>query len=219
MNRNKNRFLNHIRIMFQRKSIFSLILLAVPLVSSAQFGQDPDWPCIQRLVVDVAPGVIWNGPDPFEYGPGWEDSSEIVQIVNQVTGRRADMDRAKKLIHEFSENQTPDTKNKNLTKLFYGVWDTMNNQRKRYIKKIIKFSRHQQAVAIQVEALLNQLEESSSKPEAVESLEYQQIESTLNWHQRIYDQRERSMKSICDQPVLIEEHLGKIARIILAQLN
>ena len=28
----------------------------------AAAGEDPDWPCVQRLVPEIAPAVIWAGP-------------------------------------------------------------------------------------------------------------------------------------------------------------
>ena len=28
----------------------------------AAAGEDPDWPCVQRLVPEIAPAAIWAGP-------------------------------------------------------------------------------------------------------------------------------------------------------------
>ena len=70
-----------------RPLVFALFVLAgVPAVVPAQApesAQDPDWPCDQALVPQIAAAVVWDGP-PVE-GLAWRDAPPVVALVGQVT--------------------------------------------------------------------------------------------------------------------------------------
>jgi hypothetical protein len=52
--------------------------------------------------------------------------------------------------------------------------------------------------------------EAQTAPESV--ARQAEIEETLRWHERVYDQRERAIQSLCERPVVLEEKLSAVLR-------
>lgn len=195
------------------------MLMLTAWSANAQFNQPPDWPCIQRFVEEVAPGIVWPGPDPYQYEENWRNLPQVSVLVKQLTGTDSSLD-FQKLVSNFAANEPSDTKTKNLSLLFLGVWETLNDRRKSYMKKIIKFAEHQSDIADQLEDLLTQAENIPSETgPANKSEEVQELESRVYWHMRVFDQRERTMIHLCEQPILLETQLGEIARTIYNELD
>ena len=93
-----------------------------------------------------------------------------------------------------------------------------NERRSRYLDGIRRYTRQQIAISEQIETTLNQLaalDESASENPA---LDRDEIEQALVWHERLYDQRERSIRALCEQPVALEEHLAAVLRELAARL-
>ena len=171
------------------------------------FNQNPDWPCIQSLVTEVSPAIVWAGYDLSTLNDEWRTNPEIVPLIDALVQDRTDVDEAHELIAEFSEKQSSSDKNRNLAALFLGAWEQMNQKRKGYINKIIRYARHQRDIAIQVEDLLNRLDEISNNPVQDSESKSAELLETVQWHQRVYDQRERAVPLLCEQPVLLEEKI------------
>lgn len=205
---------------FRRSSVVLLSVLSVVGGSAhAQPTTDPDWPCVQRLVPDVSAAVIWAGPLPEPPNQRWRDTEPVADLVERLTSRRTSAMKAQELIAEFAESATIDQKDKQLTLLFTGILETLNARRRDYIDTIKRFTRHQNAVAAQVEQLLNELTELEAKTGGDVDARRREVEETVRWHQRVFDQREKSILALCEQPVEVEQSLGELARVIAGFLD
>ena len=194
------------------------LLMLSALSTNAQINQPRDWPCIQQFVEEVVPAIVWPGPLASQYGEDWRDLPHVADFAGQLTG--ASSPDSQDLISQFAANEPPAAKTKNLTLLFFGVWEMLNDRRRNYMQKIIKYSEHQRAISDQLEDLLIQLESFAADPESIKLIEdYQELESRVHWHMRVFDQRERTILHLCEQPVLIETRLGEIARMIYNELD
>src|SRR3546814_988040 len=68
---------HHKREMTLRATTFlCLAILTLPAAArAAASSQDPDWPCIQRLVPRIVAAQVWAGPEPD--AAAWNDDREI----------------------------------------------------------------------------------------------------------------------------------------------
>ncbi len=207
--------------MFRTIKIIIGLISLIAMNANAQVEQIPDWPCIQQFVEEVAPAVIWAGPDPTPFASKWQEAPHVVNLVRQLTD---DSDSESldyhKLISEFSSSLPTNSKNEDLTSLFYGVWETFNDRRKRYMRKIIKYAKHQREVSYQLANLLEEIENFDTQSDAAQQAEeFQELEERVNWHMRIFDKREKAIIFLCERPILIEERLGEVARAIYSVLD
>src|SRR5687767_6874754 len=88
------------------------LLFAAPVAAAAATGQDPDWPCIQRLVPQIAPAAIWPGP-PIEQvnGPA---SPRIDELAGELSARRVPMEEATAQVDGFAASLDDAQKNEQL---------------------------------------------------------------------------------------------------------
>jgi len=61
---------------------------------------------------------------------------------------------------------------------------------------------------------------SAAKDEPAVQLgkEFQDLETRFQWDKRIFEERAQALRSVCDTPVLLEQHLFEIARSIQERL-
>lgn len=184
---------------------------------------DPEWPCIQRLVMEVSPAVMWPLPVEEAMHTQWRENDDLRQLAEDLGDMAAYTEVEKQRVAAFAAS-VPDTdKESQLSLLAVGVLDVSNGVRQHYIQGIKRYTRQQIAIAGQIEETLNQislLDGEGGKGSAEGSLTPEQAEllSTLKWHERVYDQREHAIRSLCDQPVELEETLSDVLRDIAQYL-
>ena len=169
--------------------ILSISLPSLPLQAQQN---DPEWPCIQRLVPKIVIAVIWPQPvDPAAVGD-WHEDPALFQVASRLSDIETLGETERRLIAEFAESAPPAARGERLNKLAYGIVELSNERRDRYIRGIKAYTRQQISIAAQVEAGLNRLAELDANPQAENAGSREEIEQTLRWHQRVYDQRENA---------------------------
>ena len=96
------------------------VALFIPLPSSqaqAPSSEDPDWPCIQRKVPEISPGMVWAGPPIGKLENAWRNDPEINQLASKIASRSMAIEDAKKVIENFASGLGAD-RNRKLTMLF-----------------------------------------------------------------------------------------------------
>ena len=51
----------------------------------AAASEDPDWPCVQRLMPELSPATVWGGPPVDDAAPAWRETPAVRQ------GRRPEL--------------------------------------------------------------------------------------------------------------------------------
>ena len=185
--------------------------------ASAQPHQDPDWPCIQRLVPTLAAGQIWSGPPIDGIGGQWSGDSDVAGIVNQVTSRRVSIEEAVDQAKAFAEGLEPGEQDR-LTLLFAGIFQRINESRTSAITAIKRYMRAQRGMVDALSAEVAELEALQQDPTAnAERIE--DLTGSIEINRRIFADRRRALRPLCEQPVLLEERLGALARTIMAHLG
>ncbi len=175
---------------------------------------DPDWPCIQRMVPEMSPGMVWAGPPLDGLGSAWKQDDEVKELSRHIAERRTSPDAAAASIRKFAEGAGSE-KERRLTLLFAAVFEKINAERSSIMNGIRRYARKQRALAEKIEGQGVALAKLGAEDgERRKALEEQQI-----WDTRIYDEREQSLTFVCETPVLLEKRLFRIGREIMAQLN
>lgn len=183
-------------------------------------SRDPDWPCIQRKVPHISAGMMWAGPPVDEQDRSWEKSEELSALVHKLASRRLPVEKAEAMIADFAKQQG-DQKNRQLTLLFTGLLQTINEERNDIIRGIARYA-HQQAA--RAERIKKEREElaalyAEKSPSDEVRQKRNQLEEKLNWDTRIFDEREQSLTYVCESPKLLEQRLFALARAIQQHLD
>lgn len=181
-------------------------------------GVEPDWPCPQKYVAEMSWGATWTGPSLDTALESWHDNTKLREIITLLSDDTTTEAEAITAINDFADSVEGD-KEKELTELFAGLFETMNNQRTSAQAGIKRFFRRQEKVVENVNAAGAVLHDLDEKKVKHDSEEYLDARKRLAWHTRVFDERQKLTPYMCDVPVIIERHLGTYARAIEAQLE
>jgi hypothetical protein len=181
--------------------------------AAAATGENPDWPCVQRLVPEIAPAVIWAGP-PLD-SIDLESSPATEQLAGELAARRVPLAKAEEHVDAFAATLAPERKDEQLTTLFARTLEIINRDRTSIIEAIKKYARGERALA---ENITEKNERLSELP-ADQVLERDALIAERDWDIRIYDDRRASLTYLCEQPVLLEQRAFALARTIAGHLE
>lgn len=191
------------------KCCLALLCLCLPIQFVA--AQDVEWPCVQVLVPTVELAVMW--PEPVEPAvfDDWLKNKEVAALARHLSDLDEYTDQDSSMVGDFASGIAESEAIEQLNLLAAGTLTLFNERRTFYIQGIRKYTRQQNAMALQVEDGLNKLEAFGEDNTSKEAME---IEETVRWHQRIFDQREQAIRLLCEQPVILEQTLSAIVRDI-----
>jgi hypothetical protein len=197
----------------------SLVALAVAHGTPAAAAEptENDWPCIQRLVPELAVSQMWAGPPP----EGGEEPSgsdgEMAQLAHRLASRAVPAEEAEAAIDRFAEGLAPEERNAQLARLFGDVLEQINRERSQIIAGIKRYTRKQQHLAEKIaqdsQKLAHLQPGTTPDPQTRELLEARQ------WDLRVFEDRRRILTQICEQPVLLEQRAFSLSRAMQARLE
>jgi hypothetical protein len=194
----------------------ALAFCAVASAGTAATRRDPDWPCQQIKVPTISAAAVWSGPS-FEGLQPWRDNQEVTDLVERLAARRTSLDEAQKLIDAFSDKAGPE-KRARLLLVFAGVFEELNKQREEVIGGLARVAHRQTQSADQIRAENHDFLELRDKPDG-DPNKLKELGDKLDWETRIFEDRSRSISFACEVPVLIEQRLFAIARMIEAKME
>ena len=184
--------------------------LLAPSQAAAQPAEDPTWPCVQRKVENLSLGLMWPHPVPeADRTPAQED------LVDALSLRRVSLEEAETRVADYIEAQ-PDTSLDDLSLIFAGVFDRLAGERRRIIAGIERYAESQHALSARIDA--NRLafkEAEQADPPDFDRLDA--LEAEIDWDERIFRDRARSLTYVCESPVLLERRIYAIAQILQKQ--
>ena len=182
----------------------------------AQTNPDPDWPCVQRRVGTISTGAVWNGPDPAQAGP-WDKDFEAAALAQKLASRRTALEEVDPLLDNFAAMAAAE-KDVRLTRVFSGVLELINTERNRVLVGISRYARGQSKLAERVRDESDKVSDASDAPAAGPTKELEDLQVTLKWDKRIFDERSRSLTYVCETPAILERRLFDVARRIQQRL-
>jgi hypothetical protein len=183
---------------------------------TAATRRDPDWPCQQIKVPTISAAAVWSGPSLEGLQP-WSADQEIADLVERLAARRTSLEEPQKLIDSFTEKAGAEKRSR-LLLVFAGVFEELNKQREEVIGGLARVAHRQAASADQIRAENHDFLELRDKADS-DPNKLKELSDKLDWDTRIFEDRNRSIGFACDVPVLIEQRLFAIARMIEGKME
>lgn len=206
------------------KAIAAGVMLAVSIGPTlAKDEANPDWPCVSRKVVEVAPATIWDGPS-LEGFDNWRNDEDIRKLSEYVVTRRISPEQVETAIKKFADGLPEASRDKKLTELFAAALSRINDERKLVISGIERFHKRQLARAktIEEEGLTLPNTEAPPSDAPISAGEIDKLtpeEEKYKWEVRVFQERQKNIPIACEIPGLIEERAGVVARAIRANMK
>jgi hypothetical protein len=181
-------------------------------------GEEPDWPCPQRYVAELSPGAIWTGPAIDEALKTWQNDAAVRDLVVELSSDTIEEKDGVQMIDDFAAKAGPD-KDKMLTEVFAGIFDSLNSQRSSMLRGVKRFVKRQETVVQKINDLQEQERDLEAKGVAKDDPKIGDLEKQIYWNTRVYDERTKLTPYICDEPILLETRLGTFARALEAHLS
>jgi hypothetical protein len=195
------------------RSIISALLLAAS--ASACFAADPrypDWPCAQAKVPEISLAAVWAGPPLDDVANKWKDDAQISALVAKLAARRTPLEEAQKDVADFLTGSAEDKTMKGKL-LFSGLFDTLNAQRTAVMNGLERVTRKQRDAVEKIKADTVALQELQSAP-SPDQAKVDELGNQLNWETRIFEDRRRVVKFVCEVPTIIDQRLFALGREI-----
>lgn len=176
---------------------------------------DPTWPCQQRKVQELSLGLMWNHalPDGFDLNTRRALPEEARDLVALLSLRRVSLGEAEVAVNLFSEN-TEFADPQTMLLIFAEIFNTLGKTRRDVISGIEQYSLKQIALSERIESTRSEMRviEETTNPD-FDRIDH--LEERLDWDERVFRDRTRSLTYVCETPVLIEKRLYAIAQLLL----
>ena len=193
-------------------------LLLGPGILWAAASEDPDWPCIQRKVPEISAGMVWEGPAVEGLEPEWRAEAEVAALAQRIAARSTSVEDGKKAIQALAARQASGKDHK-LTLLFAATLAAVNTERNSIIEGIKRYARRQAKLAEKIQLQIEELNGLPHDGSDDQKARRRELQERNLWDTRIYEERERSLGYICEQPVLLERRIFALAREIMMYLD
>jgi hypothetical protein len=195
------------------------LALAAPWRGEAQRrGDNPDWPCQQRLVPNLAAANFWHGSSLDGIGD-WQAEPKVAALVRSIAPRKITAEQGEAAIAAFADGLGAESERaKMLALAFGGLLDETNRERAGLIERILELGRRQRELA---EIATKAGEELRAIPETAtgdEAARRADLEQRFTYVTRAFESTQRTMRYACEAPVQLEARLGRYARALEAKL-
>jgi hypothetical protein len=197
------------------------LLAASILAASTQCGlaadpRYPNWPCAQAKVPEISLAAVWAGPPLDAVQNKWKDDPKVSALVPQLAARRTPLEEAQKQITNFLSSSADKATAGKL--LFAGLFETLNAERSAVMNGLERVTRKQREAADKVrsDTLALQALQDASPPDQAR---IDELGNQLVWETRIFEDRSRVVKFVCEVPTAIDQRLFALGRTIQQEME
>jgi Spy/CpxP family protein refolding chaperone len=198
-----------------RLMLLALATAAICAIGSAANAADPrypDWPCAQAKVPEVSVAAVWAGPPIDGIGETWKSDPKVRDLVTRLAARRTPLEDAQKAAEDFIAASGAD-KAETAKLLFAGLFQELNRQRTEVMDGIDRITAKEKELAEAIRADRAALSESQDSP-TPDQQKINDLTGRLEWGTRIYEDRRKTIRYVCDVPTAIERRLFALGRAI-----
>jgi len=177
----------------------------------------PDWPCAEAKVPEISLAAVWAGPPLGDATDKWKADAKVGALVSKLAARRTPLEQAEKAITEFLAGSVAEKVTTGKL-LFAGLFETLNAQRASVLNGLERVTRKQREAAdkIRSDTLALQELQGASPPDQPRIDEFS---NQLVWETRIFEDRRRVVKFVCEVPIAIDQRLFALGRIIQQEME
>jgi hypothetical protein len=180
--------------------------------ASAADPRYPDWPCVQAKVPEISVAAVWDGPSIDAVGDTWKNDPKVRDLVARLAARRTPLDEAQKAAHDFITANGADKAEK-AKLLFAGLFQQLNEQRTEVMDGIDRITQTEKQLADKIRSDRAALSDLQDKPNE-DQHQIDDVTNRLTWGTRIYEDRRKTIRYVCDVPTEIERRLFALGRAI-----
>jgi hypothetical protein len=196
------------------------VLFAVAAATQLCLAADPrypDWPCAQAKVPEISLAAVWAGPPLGDAEEKWKNDPKISALVEKVAARKIPLDDAQKAVTEFLS--APGTDKATTGKLlFAGLFEQLNAERSSVMSGLERVTRKQRQAADKVRSdtiALQSLQDVTPRDQP----KVDELGNQLIWETRIFEDRRRVVKFVCEVPTTIDQRLFALGRTIQQEME
>ena len=166
---------------------------------------------------EISLAAVWAGPPLDDIKDKWKDDARVSALVPKLAARRTSLEDAQKAITEFLASSAADKATAGKL-LFVGLFDTLNAQRSSVLSGLERITRKQRDAAekIQADARAMQALQGASPPDQTK---IDELGNQLVWQTRIFEERQRVVKFVCEVPTAIDQRLFALSRVIQQEME
>lgn len=197
--------------------ILGALAWLVPLAAGAvPRNVDPDWPCQQALVPQIAAATIWAGP-PLDGIGDWHAEPSVAALVARIAPRGVSAADGEAAIGDFTRDLGGD-RNHLITLAFAGLLDETNRQRTEVIERIKELAQRQRSLADIIARLTAEVD-AAPADKGEPSPERAELMQRWTFSSRAYTELQGTMRYACEVPGQLDARLGAYARALQAALS
>jgi len=195
-------------------------LLFVAASTECSFAADPrypDWPCTQAKVPEISLAAVWAGPPLDDIKDKWKDDAKVSALVTKLAARRTPLEDAQKLVTEFLASSAADKATTGKL-LFAGLFDSLNAQRASVMNGLERITRKQREAADKIRSdvfALHALQDATPPDQP----KIDELSNQMVWQTRIFEDRQRVVKFVCEVPTAIDQRLFALGRMIQQEIE
>jgi hypothetical protein len=203
--------------MISRAGMALFALAASSQLCLAADPRYPDWPCAQAKVPEISLAAVWAGPPLDDAERKWKSDPMVSALVEKAAARKTPLDHAQSAITEFLS--APGTDKMATGKLlFAGLFEQLNAERSSVMGGLERVTRKQRQAAdkIRSDTLALQALQDATPPDQPK---IDELGNQLVWETRIFEDRRRVVKFVCDVPTAIDQRLFALGRTIQQEIE
>jgi hypothetical protein len=170
---------------------------------------------VQAKVPEISVAAVWAGPSLDDVQDKWKDDARVSALVAKLAARRTPLEEAVKDIKDFLVGSDKVTSGK---LLFSGLFDTLNAQRSSVLMGLERVTRKQRDAAEKIRSDTIDLQglQGASPPD---QSKIDELSNQLLWETRIFEDRRRVVKYVCEVPTEIDQRLFALGRAIQQEME
>lgn len=192
--------------------VAAVIEAALPLSAYGADTRHPDWPCEQPKVPELSAAAMWDGPSIADVGDAWSNDPKVRDLVTLVAARRTPMDAAQKAVAEFLAEK-PAEREQRAKELFAGVFQTLNGERSEVMDGLERTARKEIDLGDKIKSDVAALRTLEDQPNA-DQAKIKALSDEIEWSTRIFEDRRKTIRYVCEVPATIEQRVFALARSI-----
>lgn len=200
-----------------RRSLHFLVVVVATCIATcgparAADPRYPDWPCVQAKVPEISVAAVWAGPPLDDAEKAWENNARVKELIPRLTPRRVPIEDAQRRIAEFVAGSAAEREEKGKL-LFAGLLDRLNRERTQIMDGIERLGRRLKDVAESIRTDISEVHklQNAANPDKTK---LQELANRVEWNTRIFDDRRKTMRYVCEVPTLIEQRLFALSRAV-----
>jgi len=196
------------------------VLLAVATSTAVCRAADPrypNWPCAQAKVPEISLAAVWAGPPLDDASQKWKDDPKVSALVGKLAARKLPLEDAQKEAAQFVSAAGNDKMEAGKL-LFAGLFDTLNSQRSSVMNGLERVTQRQREAAdkIRQDTIALQALQDATPPDQAK---VDELGNQLVWETRIFEDRRRVVKFVCEVPTTIDQRLFALGRTIQQEME